>query len=107
MLSWRQRAKCIGTNPEVFFADSQTVKRKAAAYCKGCKVIEQCLALAMASEEAVGATESPVTNLKRRYGVFGGMTPFQRWEQVYPDAAKRLRLAQAKKRRELRALGGL
>lgn len=60
----------------------------------------------MEAEEAEDPRESPVTNLKRRYGIFGGLTAFERWASVYPEAAVRVRALQAKKRRELRALGG-
>lgn len=106
MLSWRLRGNCVSADYELFFANSEAAKRKARSLCMGCSVRQQCLASAMEAEEAADPRESPVTNLKRRYGIFGGLTAFERWEKVYPEAAVRIRKLQAKKRRELRALGG-
>lgn len=105
MQSWRLRGNCVGADHELFFANSETAKRKAKAFCKACPVRNNCLQAALEAEEAEDH-ESPVTNLKKRHGIFGGLTAFERWASIYPEAAVKVRQMQARKREELRALGG-
>lgn len=106
MPSWRLRGNCVGADYDLFFENSEIAKRKAKSLCNGCSVKRECLQAALDAEEAVDPRESPVTNLKRRYGIFGGLTAFERWASIYPEPAVKVRRLQAKKRRELRALGG-
>lgn len=69
--SWQSEAKCADTNLEIFFlpfASRGETKRKAEAQakavCKGCPVINECLAHALRVPE--------------EFGVWGGLSPEER-----------------------------
>lgn len=59
MVSWPNRAACIGEDPELFFPDGDTspalVQLAAAkAVCRHCKVSETCLTWAIESGQEAG-----------------------------------------------------
>jgi WhiB family redox-sensing transcriptional regulator len=75
MLTWRDRAACLGENPELFFPDGNTSParlqtEKAKAVCRRCPVVEACLKWAMQSGQDAGVwgglSESERRTLKRR-----------------------------------------
>ena len=69
-------AACIGKPPHWFFPDDNGEANRsrdgylyALAVCRHCPVREACLDYAMAAER----------DARWRFGVFGGMTPHERW----------------------------
>lgn len=56
---WTRRAVCAQTDPEAFFPERGGSNRAAKAICKGCPVIDQCLAYALKHDE--------------RFGIWGGV----------------------------------
>jgi WhiB family redox-sensing transcriptional regulator len=75
MLTWRDRAACLGGDPELFFPDGNTgparlQTEKAKAVCRRCPVVEACLKWAMESGQDAGVwgglSESGRRTLKRR-----------------------------------------
>jgi WhiB family redox-sensing transcriptional regulator len=69
--AWQEESNCQGEESELFFLDPQArgknkrdKEKEAKKICKGCPVVQQCLAHALAVPEF--------------YGVWGGMTPEQR-----------------------------
>ncbi|MEU6845467.1 WhiB family transcriptional regulator [Streptomyces sp. NPDC046716] len=69
--SWQERASCRGMNSAAFYSPPGERGRKrrereeaARSICRGCKVIEQCAAMALGCED--------------RFGVWGGMSPRER-----------------------------
>lgn len=103
MTDWRQRAACRNADPEIFFTDTAEAKRKAKQICFGCPVRSDCYRDVMTFES--DASEAPVTNLKRRHGVFAGITNYTRWAMTYPAAAADLRKRQTGQQRERRQRG--
>ena len=63
-LSWRQRALCSQTDPEVFFPEKGGSTRDAKQGCELCEVREQCLEWAIDHDE--------------RFGIWGGMSERER-----------------------------
>jgi len=61
---WQDRAACFGIDPDVFFPISEEEAGPALAYCRSCRIREDCLAWALKNGE--------------RYGVWGGLTEQQR-----------------------------
>ena len=72
-MSWRSEAACKDLPKELFFPDNcgpnESQFQKAIKVCKTCPVQEPCLADAMKHERGE----------RCRYGVFGGLTPKQRY----------------------------
>jgi WhiB family transcriptional regulator, redox-sensing transcriptional regulator len=71
---WREKANCAGTARDVMFPEhcGMTNEKPFAAaleLCRNCTVRLECLAFAMEME----------SGQRCRYGVWGGMTPRQRW----------------------------
>jgi WhiB family redox-sensing transcriptional regulator len=62
---WQDRARCVETDPEVFFPEQGSVPREAKRICAGCEVRAECLAWALAQPE-------------RLLGVWGGLTEHER-----------------------------
>lgn len=59
---WRDRAACVGHDPELWFADTDPAATHAAiAVCRTCPVMRQCRAHAIAAPEW--------------HGTWGGLTP--------------------------------
>ena len=59
MMNWRDRAACIGENPELFFPDGNTGSalrqiEEAKAVCLRCQVSEICLRWALDSGQDAG-----------------------------------------------------
>lgn len=75
MSTWRDRAACLGENPELFFPDGNTGSAlpqitEAKAVCRRCEVAETCLKWALESGQNSGVwgglTEDERRALKRR-----------------------------------------
>ena len=75
MLTWRDRAACLGENPELFFPDGNTgparlQAERAKAVCRRCPVVEACLKWAMETGQDAGVwgglSEDERRALKRR-----------------------------------------
>lgn len=64
--NWRNKAKCRGSDPDMFFPESKDKQyaKKALAVCHKCEVKDDCLDHAIENNE--------------KYGVWGGMTPAER-----------------------------
>jgi WhiB family transcriptional regulator, redox-sensing transcriptional regulator len=74
---WMQQAACTGKTADLFYPerhDAVEVKY-AVAICQACPVREQCLAHAIATGED--------------HGVWGGLTPGQRWDHAHGQAPRR------------------
>lgn len=59
MMNWRDRAACIGEDPELFFPEGKTGStlhqmEEAKAVCRRCKVAEVCLKWALDSGQDAG-----------------------------------------------------
>jgi WhiB family redox-sensing transcriptional regulator len=75
MMTWRDRAACLGEDPELFFPDGITrpallQTERAKAVCRRCKVTEACLKWAIESGQEAGVwgglSEEERRALKRR-----------------------------------------
>ena len=69
MVTWRNRAACLGEDPELFFPDGKTgpallQTEEAKAVCHRCEVAATCLKWAIESGQD--------------YGVWGGMSEYER-----------------------------
>ena len=69
MVTWRNRAACLGENSELFFPDGKTgpallQTEEAKAVCHRCEVAATCLKWAIESGQD--------------YGVWGGMSEYER-----------------------------
>lgn len=79
--NWFDDAKCRGFDIELFFPhgrDATDIEQIALDVCDECPVREKCLDAALKEEADIGA--------KFRFGVRGGMSPYQRrkeWERRY------------------------
>jgi hypothetical protein len=80
--AWRDRAACLGYDPQLWFAESTNPAKdrvdKAAALriCKGCPVAEACLEDAVEVEAGLGVL--------RRWGIRGGLPPSARHRTSTP-----------------------
>lgn len=63
----------------VFFSTDPRDRRYAVGVCEGCPVREACLRMALDAERGTGVYE--------RHGVFGGLTPIERFRLQKDDAA--------------------
>jgi WhiB family redox-sensing transcriptional regulator len=70
---WQEKAACRGVPTEIFFPDNpggqDNVYNKAREFCQRCEVRTPCLAYALEHE----------TGQRCRYGVFGGLSPRERY----------------------------
>lgn len=79
---WRERAACVGQNPEWWYADAKDAKsianaRAALLICQGqCPVRQECLDAALKEEVATGRSY--------RFGIRGGLTASQRARRFAP-----------------------
>jgi WhiB family redox-sensing transcriptional regulator len=66
MISWKQQARCLGVDPEVFYPDEEDEQgaELAKQICDSCPVCEVCL------EHAIGVRE--------KWGIWGGLTARER-----------------------------
>jgi WhiB family redox-sensing transcriptional regulator len=64
MTDWRDRARCVNTDPESFFPESGETSPTAIKVCRGCPVSKQCLDFAMTKDIP--------------FGIWGGLTQRQR-----------------------------
>jgi WhiB family redox-sensing transcriptional regulator len=81
LINWRDRAACLGEDPELFFPDGNTAPalvqtERAKAVCRRCEVAEACLKWATESGQDAGVwgglSEGQRRALKR------GNAPFRR-----------------------------
>lgn len=63
---WRDRAACVGQDPELFFSDWVADQDKAIRICASCPVLAQCRADALATEPVIA------------HGIRAGLTGNQR-----------------------------
>lgn len=63
----------------VFFSTDPRDRSYAVGVCEGCPVREACLRMALDAERGTGVYE--------RHGVFGGLTPIERFRLQKEDAA--------------------
>lgn len=76
MNAWWEKANCKGAGVETMFPEycgmtNENIFRDALQLCKTCTVRLDCLQFAMEME----------SGSRCRYGVWGGMTPRQRWAE--------------------------
>lgn len=67
-MTWRDKARCVGLDPSIFFADDGDVS-KAKEVCRGCEVKAECLDYALANNVEFGvwgATSGPERRALRR-----------------------------------------
>jgi len=62
--SWKDRANCMGVDPDLFFPERGASTREAKEVCRGCVVKEDCLEFAIANGE--------------KFGIWGGMSERER-----------------------------
>lgn len=48
---WQDKAACLDADPAIFLTGVTSRVMKAKAICEGCKVIDECLAFALANED--------------------------------------------------------
>lgn len=85
-VGWMNQANCVGKPADWLFPDEELVNRDRVNYtyglalCQGCPVRAECLDYAMTWEK----------DARWRFGVWGGMTPHQRWlhEPAWRDRRK-------------------
>jgi WhiB family redox-sensing transcriptional regulator len=53
-MAWRQRANCVGLDPNLFFPVRGSSTREAKEVCRGCVVRGECLEYALAAREHSG-----------------------------------------------------
>jgi WhiB family redox-sensing transcriptional regulator len=79
LMTWRDRAACLGQDPELFFPDGNTgpalvQTKEAKAVCARCEVAETCLKWALESGQEAGVwggmSEGERRALKRRNAPF-------------------------------------
>lgn len=97
-LNWRQRAMCIGVDPDLFYRIDNPGKKEAKAVCDVCPVRRQCFDLAMEMERP-RAGEGAKRNLDLSAGIYGGMTAAERWAIRFPEESKALRAREAEQKR--------
>ncbi len=75
-MTWQERAVCAQLDPELFFPDLTDVAqvRRAKARCATCEVVDRCRAEADQAEGDAG--------MGRRWGVWGGCTPAERFAEA-------------------------
>ena len=61
---WKDRANCMGVDPDLFFPERGMSTREAKAVCRGCVVREDCLEYALANGE--------------KFGIWGGLSERER-----------------------------
>jgi WhiB family transcriptional regulator, redox-sensing transcriptional regulator len=62
--TWKDRANCMGVDPDLFFPERGASTREAKEVCRGCIVKEDCLEFAIANGE--------------KFGIWGGMSERER-----------------------------
>ena len=61
---WKDKANCMGVDPDLFFPERGMSTREAKAVCRGCVVREDCLEYALANGE--------------KFGIWGGLSERER-----------------------------
>ena len=72
------QARCLGDDTEKWFTEDPDAERELLRICSDCPVRQTCLNEQLAFEGSSGRSN--------RYGVFGGLTPTQRWKLARDDA---------------------
>lgn len=75
MKTWEERARCLGSDTEMFFAQSAVEERAAKKVCSRCPVAQECLEYALTND--------------LRFGVWGGLNRNQRSRVATKRAAAR------------------
>jgi WhiB family transcriptional regulator, redox-sensing transcriptional regulator len=66
-LSWRERGRCKGADPDVFYPeDDEDLGEEAKAICEACSVREACLEYAIAAREKIGVWGGYTARERRR-----------------------------------------
>jgi WhiB family redox-sensing transcriptional regulator len=63
-MAWRQRANCVGLDPNLFFPVRGSSTREAKEVCRGCVVRGECLDYSLSSHE--------------KFGIWGGLSERER-----------------------------
>lgn len=87
---WVLDGACVGTDPELFFPQTELEQQWVQRICAACPVIAECAAWALEVESGFGAGH--------RFGIYGGLTPEDRAEI---DSERRQHGAYARPRREV------
>ena len=66
--NWRQYARCLGADPELFYPTTDDAAEEARAICTVCPVREPCLEYAITARE--------------KQGVWGGLTERERRRMI-------------------------
>lgn len=69
-IDWQRNAACVGSDPDLFVAETEAALLKARTFCTACPVTAACLAAALDEERGMSAAG--------RAGIRGGLTPEQR-----------------------------
>ncbi|MEO6121590.1 MAG: WhiB family transcriptional regulator [Acidimicrobiales bacterium] len=62
--TWKDKANCMGVDPDLFFPERGASTREAKEVCRGCVVQQDCLEFAIANSE--------------KFGIWGGMSERER-----------------------------
>lgn len=63
-VGWREYAKCLGVDPDLFFPERGESTREAKAVCQECPVKDHCLEFALRNTE--------------KFGIWGGLSERER-----------------------------
>lgn len=87
-MNWRDNAACADKNPDLFFDNSRGYQAKAKRICGTCPVRVECFTLIMGLEGVDTETGKPYdswqVDLNNRFGIFAGLTAFERWSMSNP-----------------------
>ena len=78
--AWREHARCLGTDPALFYPNNGAGVDKARVVCATCPVTEECLEYALSTGEKFGVwggTSERERRLKLRTAIVPGLTSNQ------------------------------
>lgn len=93
MSNWRVNAACVTVDPDLFFDAKPGYRAKARRICGRCPVAADCLTAIMAVEGIDTETGKPYDSwqidLNHRFGIFAGLSAFERWCMDYPHVDRK------------------
>lgn len=66
-LGWRNMAKCVGEDSDLFLSDKEKERARATIFCSRCVVKEACLEYALESDQAFGIWGGMDNEQRRKY----------------------------------------